>query len=72
MDAIALNDIGSLIRQLRERKGWTQQQLADTLWVSRQTISGWENGKDMSFVDAVSVLRILGARVIIKLPDKEG
>ena len=35
---------GDNIRKLREEKGFTQQQLADRLYVSRQTICRWENG----------------------------
>ena len=32
------------IKKLREEKNLTQQQLADKLYVSRQTICRWENG----------------------------
>lgn len=32
------------IKKLREEKNLTQQQLADQLYVSRQTICRWENG----------------------------
>ena len=38
---MALNDN---IKKLREEKNLTQQQLADKLYVSRQTICRWENG----------------------------
>lgn len=38
---MALNDN---IKKLREEKNLTQQQLADQLYVSRQTICRWENG----------------------------
>ena len=33
------------IKELRERLGWTQQQLADELGVNRNTINRWEMGK---------------------------
>ncbi len=33
------------IKELRERLGWTQQQLADKLGVNRNTINRWEMGK---------------------------
>lgn len=32
------------IKNLRKKKGWTQQQLADEIKVSRQMITRWENG----------------------------
>jgi DNA-binding XRE family transcriptional regulator/desulfoferrodoxin (superoxide reductase-like protein) len=35
---------GNTIRALRERKGFTQKQLADKLEVSAKTISKWETG----------------------------
>ena len=37
-------DFGERIRTLREEKGMTQQKLADQLFVTRQTVSRWENG----------------------------
>ncbi len=39
--SMALNDN---IKRLREEKGLTQQQLADKMYVSRQTVCRWENG----------------------------
>ncbi len=36
--------LGENIRKLREEKGFTQQQLADKMYVSRQTVCRWENG----------------------------
>ena len=35
---------GNNIKKLREENNLTQQQLADKLYVSRQTICRWENG----------------------------
>lgn len=35
---------GNNIKKLREEKNLTQQQLADKLYVSRQTVCRWENG----------------------------
>ena len=39
--SMALNDN---IKKIREEKKYTQQQLADKLDVSRQTVCRWENG----------------------------
>ena len=35
----------SYIRQKREIKGWTQEELAAKVGVSVPTVSGWETGK---------------------------
>lgn len=37
-------ELGENIKKARKKKGFTQQTLADKLYVSRQTISRWENG----------------------------
>ena len=37
---------GSLLRQLRREKGWTQRQVAERLGVSAQAVSKWE--RDLS------------------------
>lgn len=36
--------LGDNIKKRREEKNLTQQQLADKLYVSRQTVCRWENG----------------------------
>lgn len=36
---------GAAIRTLREKKHYTQKQLADRLCVSDKTVSKWENGR---------------------------
>ena len=47
-------DIGSRIKKLRTERGLTQEQLAKTLYVSRQTILNWEQGRTTP--DAQSLL----------------
>ena len=54
--------IGQLIQQLRKEKGFTQQQLADSLNVSNKTVSKWECGNgapDISIWNSLS--NVLGA-----------
>ncbi len=37
-------EFGEMVKQLREEKGWTQQTMAEMLYVTRQAVSRWENG----------------------------
>ena len=49
-------DIGSKIKAARMGKRLTQEQVAELLGVSRQTVSNWENEK--SYPDIISVIRM--------------
>ena len=42
-----MHDISKHLKTIRTSKGWTQQQMADALFVTRQAISNWETGKNM-------------------------
>ena len=50
------HDIGSKIKAARLEKKLTQEQVAEILGVSRQTISNWENEK--SYPDIISVIEL--------------
>ena len=39
-----MRDIGKNIRELRLRAGFSQDELAERLFVTRQTVSNYENG----------------------------
>lgn len=49
-------NIGDKIKNAREENNLTQTQASESLMVSRQTISNWENGK--SLPDILSVIRM--------------
>lgn len=49
-------EIGCKLKNARNKKGITQEQAAELLDVSRQTISNWENNK--SYPDIISVIRM--------------
>lgn len=51
-------DIGERIKRARARAGLTQEQAAESLGVSRQTVSNWENGK--TYPDIASVVKMSG------------
>lgn len=49
-------NIGDKIKNAREENKLTQTQASESLMISRQTISNWENGK--SLPDILSVIRM--------------
>lgn len=48
--------IGIFLKDLRNEKGMTQEQLGEKLGVSNKTISRWETGKYMPPVDCLNML----------------
>ena len=49
-------EIGQVLRTARVKSGFTQEQVAEKLMISRQTVSNWENEK--SLPDVVSVMKM--------------
>ena len=49
-----MRDIGKNIRGLRTAKGITQDALAEKLFVTRQTVSNYENGKSRPDIDMIA------------------
>lgn len=49
-------EIGTKIKNARNESGLTQEQAAEALGVSRQTVSNWENEK--SYPDIISVIKM--------------
>ena len=57
-------EVGGRIRELRAAAGMSQDDLAARVYVSRQTISSWENGKTYPDVQSLLLLsEIFGATV---------
>ena len=65
--------MNSRVRELREKLGWSQGELAEQLEVSRQTINAIETGKyDPSLPLAFRIARLFGKSIeTIFLPDHE-
>jgi len=61
------------IAQLRERKNWTQTDLADRLDVSRVTVARWETGQRVPDRFAVRALsQVFGVKAAdIELPERK-
>lgn len=49
-------EIGSKLKEARIKRELTQEQVAETIGVSRQTMSNWENNK--SYPDIISVIKL--------------
>ena len=45
------------ITMLRKRNGWSQEELAEKLGVSRQAVSKWESGEFPKVKDTTSIPR---------------
>ncbi len=41
------------LQMLRKRNGYSQEQLADKIGIARQTVSKWENGQAIKWIDIV-------------------
>jgi putative transcriptional regulator len=61
---MALPEMKSRVRELREKKGWSQGELADLLDVSRQTVNAIETEKyDPSLPLAFKIARLFSLRI---------
>lgn len=65
-------ELGKKIYQLRKLSGMTQEQLAEKLNISRQTLSKWENGTSMPDVESVVRLSALFNTSLEELLLEEG
>lgn len=51
-----MNDIMKNIKRLRQKKGLTQEELAEKLHVTRQAVSNWETGKNQPDIELLKSL----------------
>ena len=59
-----MRDIGKNIRTLRIRRGLTQDELAEALFVTRQTVSNYETGRSRPDVEMLlNIARVLEADI---------
>lgn len=49
-------ELGKTIREYREKTQMTQEQLSERIYVSRQTISAWENDKTCPDIQSLVLL----------------
>lgn len=64
--------LGEKIAQLRRKNGWSQEELADKMGVSRQAVSKWESGQTMPDLERILRLSSLfGVTIDYLLKDGE-
>ena len=64
--------LGEKIAQLRRKNGWSQEELADKMEISRQAVSKWESGQTMPDLERILRLSSLfGVTIDYLLKDGE-
>ena len=73
-------ELGEKLQELRKRKGLTQEELAEALYVSRTAISKWESGRGYPSIDSlkqisgyfsVSIDDLLSGEKLLSLAETE-
>ena len=64
-------EFGEKIQKLRNENKWTQEQLAEKLYVSRTAVSKWESGKGYPSIDSLKDIAKLFNKTIDELLSSE-
>ena len=64
-------EFGEKIQKLRNQNKWTQEQLAEKLYVSRTAVSKWESGKGYPNIDSLKDIAKLFNKTIDELLSRE-
>ena len=73
-------EFGEKLQNLRKNKGLTQEELAESLYVSRTAISKWESGRGYPSIDSikeiatffsVTIDELLSSEKILSIAEKE-
>lgn len=73
-------EFGEKLQELRKRRGLTQEELAESLYVSRTAISKWESGRGYPSIDllkeissyfSVTIDELLSAEKLISIAERE-
>ena len=51
-------EFGEKVQKLRNQNKWTQEQLAEKLYVSRTAVSKWESGKGYPNIDSLKTIKV--------------
>ena len=64
-------EIEKKLKEARTNAGLTQEQVAEKIMVSRQTISNWENGKLFGSVSTVKICELMQKQYNIALDKRK-
>ena len=53
---VVLMDFSQIVKQLRQERGWSQQEVADRVGLNKMTISQYENGKRKPSFEMIEAL----------------
>ena len=69
MKRVIAMKLNETISKARKRKGLTQEQLAQKLYVTRQAVSRWERGEVVPGIDMLKLIAITLEEPIVHLLD---
>lgn len=73
-------DFNEKLKQLRQNREWTQEELADKLFISRTAVSKWESGRGFPSIESlkaiskvfdISIDELLSNRELISIAEND-
>ena len=72
-DGIKMHSLGERLKNARESRGWTQDQLADRINVTRYTISNWErNVSEPCFHELQQLSAVFSCNLLADVDENDG
>ena len=71
MEGSKYMELSEKLLTLRKQRGWTQEELAEALFVSRTAISKWESGRGYPSIDSLKAISKLFSVSIDELLSNE-
>ena len=59
MERVMIMKLNETIAEARKRRGLTQEQLAEKLFVTRQAVSRWERGEVIPGIDTLKLIAMV-------------
>lgn len=65
VNAFSLEQVGAFLKSARRERGYTQQEYAEVIGISRATLSSMENGTPVMSCHLEKALQFLGFRIVV-------